>query len=77
MLLMLTDRVNTRSERGVNRHSCQVIRTSARLQEKFCDICGSQFGISDLTLCVNTIDTFHGSIIQPFSNRSNKKPTNM
>ena len=29
------------------------------------------------TFCVDTADVFHGSFIQPFSNRSYKKPTNM
>lgn len=43
MLLMLTDRV-TQGQRGVSTgHSHQGIRTSAGLQEKFYNICGSQF----------------------------------
>jgi len=38
----------TKGQKGESTgHSCQGIRTSAGLQEKFCDVCGSQFDISD------------------------------
>jgi len=51
VLLILTDRV-TQGQRGVSTgHSRQGIRTSASLQEKFRDICGS------LEHCVLTLLT--------------------
>ena len=46
MLLVLMDRA-TQGQRGESTgHSHQGIRMSAGLQEKFCDICGSQFDTS-------------------------------